>query len=99
MPSSMKAIIHLGPDVRMNFENYMYTTFENIENVLTYFKIFMEDHCEEILNVRGLEYSSPSWTRSILVERSSDQVGESESLCLRRFCSVCWSDGTRSRIR
>ena len=27
----------------------------------------IKEHSEESLHVRGLEYSSPSWTRSILV--------------------------------
>ena len=30
-------------------------------------------------------------------QRSSDQMGESKSLCLRWFRSMCWSDGTGSR--
>ena len=65
MASSMLAAIHLGPDFLMNSEIYKNTRFENIENVFNITQQLL--HSEEFLNVRGLEYSSPSWTRSILV--------------------------------
>ena len=33
------------------------------------------------------------------VQRQRDQVGEGQSLCLRRFSSMCWSDRTSTRSR
>ena len=66
MASSMKAANHLGPYFLMNSEVYKNTRFENIDNVFNITQKLMKEHSEEILNVRGLEYSSPSWTRSTL---------------------------------
>ena len=66
MASSMKAAIHLGPDFLRNSGIYLNTRFENIENVFNIIQKFIKEHSEEILNVRGLEYTLPSWTRSVL---------------------------------
>ena len=41
--------------------------FENIENVFNISQKLPKEHPEEILNVRSLEYSSPSRTRSTVV--------------------------------
>ena len=64
MTSSMKATIHLRPDFqKKNSEIYKNTRFENIENVFNVSQKFIQEYSEEILIVRGLEYSSLSWTR------------------------------------
>ena len=52
MTSSMKAAIH--------------SKFENIENVFNITQKFIKEHSEEFLNVKTLDYQSPSWTRSTL---------------------------------
>ena len=52
MTSSMKAAIH--------------SKFENIENVFNITPKFIKEHSEEFLNVKTLDYQSPSWTRSTL---------------------------------
>ena len=52
MTSSMKAAIH--------------TKFENIENVFNITQKLIKEHSEEFLNVKTLDYQSPSWTRSTL---------------------------------
>ena len=60
----MKAAIHLGPDFLTNSGIYKNTKFENIWSVINI--TLMKEHAEEILNAECLDYSSPSWTRSIL---------------------------------
>ena len=67
MASSMKAPIHLGPDFFKNSAIYKNTRFENIQNVFNIIQKFIKQHSEETLNVRSLDYSSPSWTRSTLI--------------------------------
>ena len=52
------------------------------------------EHSEEILNVKCLEYSSPSWARSVL---ANDQVGEGKSMCQCWFRSMCRTDDRQSR--
>ena len=71
MASSMKAAIHLVRDFLMNSDIYKNTRFENIENVFNIIPKLIKEQSEEILNVRCLEYSSPSWTRSILVNNQA----------------------------
>ena len=101
MASSMKFAIHLGPDFLKNSEFYKNTRFEKIENVFnnTSHKS-IEEHSEEIVNVRSLEYSRHHHGRDqhwSTMRRS--KCDEGKSFCLRRFSSMCWSDGTRSRSR
>ena len=66
MVSSMTAAIHLEPDFSKKSEIYKNTRVENIENVFNITQKLLREHSEEILNVRSLDYSSPSWTRSTL---------------------------------
>ena len=66
MTSSMKAAIHLGPNYKSNSEIYFYTKLEDIESVCNITQQLVREHSEEILNVKFLEYSSSSWTRSVL---------------------------------
>ena len=47
-------------------EIYKNTRFENIENVFNITQKFIREHSEEFLNVKTLDYQSPSWTRSTL---------------------------------
>ena len=54
MTPLMKAAIHLGQDFLENSEVYKNTKFENIFSK------------RRILNVKTLDYHSPSWTRSAL---------------------------------
>ena len=62
--SSMKAATHLGPNFKSNSEIYKNTQFEDIESVFNITQKLVREHSEEILNVKCLEYSSPSWARS-----------------------------------
>ena len=64
--SSMKADIHLGPNYVSNSEVYKNTKFEDIESVFNITQKLAKEHCEEILNVRCSENSSPPWTRLVL---------------------------------
>ena len=66
MTSSMKAAIHLGPDFLENSDIHKNTKFENIEISSTSLKKLIKEHSEEILNVKTLDYPSPSWIRSTL---------------------------------
>ena len=64
--SSMKAAIHFGPNYVSNSELYKDTKFEDVESVFNITQKLVMEHSEEILNVKRLEYSSPSWARSVL---------------------------------
>ena len=66
LTSSMKAAIHYGPNYVSNSEIYKNTKIEDIESVFNITQKLVKEHSEEILMVRCPEYSSPSWTRSIL---------------------------------
>ena len=66
LASSMKAAIHLGPDLLTNSEIYKNTKFEKNGVYFNTTQKLIKEHSEEILNVECQEYSSPSWTRSIL---------------------------------
>ena len=61
---SIEAATHLGPDFLTNSEIYKNTEFENIWSVFNITRKLIKEHSEEILNVKCLEYSSPSWTTS-----------------------------------
>ena len=60
----MKAAIHLGQDFLGNSEMFKNKKYQNIENVFNITQKLILEHSEEILNVKCLEYSSPSWARS-----------------------------------
>ena len=64
--SSMEAAIHLCPDLFTNSEIYKNTKIEDIWSVFNITQKLTKVHSEEILNVECLEYSLPSWTRSML---------------------------------
>ena len=66
LASSMKAAIHLGPDFLTNLEIYKNTKFEKIWSVFNITQKLIREHSEEILNVKCLEYSSPS-----MIDRST----------------------------
>ena len=90
MSSSMKAAIHLGPNNLANLEVYKNTNFEEIECVFNITQKLILEHSEEILNVKPLESSSPSWTRS-----ASDQVDQSKRTSLLRFSAMCGTDESK----
>ena len=73
MSSSMKAAIHLVPNYLANSKIYKYRKCEEIVKVCSalFRQKWVRKHSEEILNVKCLEYSSPSWARSVL---SHDQA-------------------------
>ena len=71
--SSMKAAIHLRPNNVSNSEIYKNIAFEDIESVFNITQKLVMEHSEEILHLKCLEYSSLSWTRSVLpmIKRSN----------------------------
>ena len=69
-------------DYVSNSETYKNTKFEEIESLFNITQKLVVEHSEEILNVKCLEYSSPSHEISVS-QRSSGQVGEGSSMCLR----------------
>ena len=71
MSSWMKAAIHLGPNYLANLEVYRNTNFEEAESLFNITQKSIMEHSEDILNVKPLENSSPSWTRPVL---SHDQA-------------------------
>ena len=79
----MKAAIHLGPNYVSNSEIYKNTRFENIENVFNITQKSIKEQSEE-----NFECERPRTFITIMDEinigqRSSDQMGEGKSLCLR----------------
>ena len=66
MSSSMKAAIHLGPNCSTNLEIHKNTNFGEIESLFDNTQKLIVEHSEGILNLKFLESSSPSWTRSVL---------------------------------
>ena len=48
----------------------------------------IKEHSEEILNVRGLEYSSPSWTRSTLVNDQAIKWAKAKA-CVHADSAPC----------
>ena len=65
MSSSMKAAIHLGQNYLAKSDIYKNTKVEEAESLCNIIHKLME-HSEEILNMKYLESSSHSWTRSVL---------------------------------
>ena len=53
--------------VLLEFGNLQEHRFENIENVFNITQKLIKEHSEVLLNVRSPDYSSPSWTRSALI--------------------------------
>ena len=96
MSSSMNAAIHLGPNYVSNSEIHKNTKFEEIESLFNITQKGIEEHSEEILNVRSLDFTHHHHGQDLhwsLMRRSSWR----RQKLLRRFRSVCWSDGTRTR--
>ena len=51
MSSSMKAVIHLGPNFSDNLDVYKNTNFKEIQNLCNIIEKLVLDHSQEILNV------------------------------------------------
>ena len=79
MSSSMEAAIYLGPNYLTNSEIYNKTKFEQIESVFNITEKLVMEHSEEILNVKCLEYSSPSWARSVLANDQAIKWAEAKA--------------------
>ena len=94
LTSSMIAAIHLWPNYVSNSEIYKNTKFENIENVFNITQNLIQEHSEEILNAKCLEYSPLSWAKSVLANDQALKRAKAKALCPRRFFSMYWSDGT-----
>ena len=54
----------------------------------TLLKRLIKEHPEKILNVRNLEDSSPSWTRSVLVNDQAVKLAK-EKVCFYAFSVLC----------
>ena len=98
----MKAAVHLGPNYTKHVEMYKKAKFEEIQNLFDIIQKLMWDHHGEILNVKHIGSTGPSWTRSTL---SHDQVIKwakakvlvySDSVLLLEKCHCSW---TKSRAR
>ena len=75
--ASSKAAAHLGPDFLTSSEVFKKTKFKNIWSVFNITQKLVMEHSEEILNVKCLEFSSPSWARSVLANHQAIKWGES----------------------
>ena len=79
----MKDAIHLSPDFLTNSEIYKNTKFENIRSVFNITRKLIREHSEEIL-ICGMPGIFITIMDEINVgQRSSGQVGEGKSMCLR----------------
>ena len=88
MTSSMKAAIHFGPNYVLNSEIYKNTKFEDIECVFNITQKLVREHFEEVLDVKCLEYSSPSWARSVLANNHSIKW-EKAKVCVYADSVLC----------
>ena len=66
--------------------------FVSSDSVFTITQKLTMEYSEEILNVKLLASSSPSWTKSVFIARSSDQMGIGKSVC--RLCGFLSLFGT-----
>ena len=85
MSSALKADIHLGPNYTEILEVYKNTNFEEIQSLFGITQKLILYHSEEILNVKQIESTAPSWKRSTL---SHDQVikwTQKKSTCILRL--------------
>ena len=89
MSSSTKAAIHLEPKKTENVEVYKKTNFEDIQNLFGITYKLISCHPGEILNVKPIASTNPSWTRSLL---SHDQMDKGDSACLFRLWSMLGED-------
>ena len=78
---------HLGPDFHCKANAKRVR--EHRECVQHHSTKWIKERSEEFLNVKTLDYQSPSWPKINTVQRQRDQVGEGKSLCLRSFSSMC----------
>ena len=92
MSPSMNVTIHLGPNYVTNWEIHENVNFEEIESPFSTSQKLIMEHSEEILNVKWLESSSPSWTRSLLSHDQAVKWAKSKVfvcadslLCLRQI--------------
>ena len=86
MSASMNAAIQMGPNYTENLEIFKNTNFEELQNLFDITQKLVTYKQLEILIVKTVECTSPSWTRSTCAfSRSSDQVDEGKSTSLFRF--------------
>ena len=57
---------YTGPNSLSKSEIYKNTKFEEIESLFNITPKLVMEHSDEILNLKCLEYASPSWTRPVL---------------------------------
>ena len=86
--SSMKAAISTLVPISEIYKN---TKFENMWSLFNITRKLVREPSEEILNVKCLEYSSPSWTRSILAN-DQGQRQKYVSTLIPFFVSDKWKD-------
>ena len=88
LTSSMIAAIHFWPNYVSNSEIYKNTKFENIENVFNITQKLIQEHSEEILNAKCLEYSSLSWARSVLANDQAMKCAKAKA-CVYADSFLC----------
>ena len=88
LTSSMIAAIHLWPNYVSNSEIYKSTKFENIENVFNITQKLIQEHSEEILNAKCVEYSSLSWARSVLANDQAMKCAKAKA-CVYADSFLC----------
>ena len=93
MSSSMQAAIHLGPNYLTNLEVNKNTNFDETHSLFNITQKLISKHSEEILNVRAVESTPPSWTRSTLSHdqmirwtKAKVRIYAYSVLCLGKMC-------------
>ena len=75
-----------------------YTKFEEVESLFNITQKLVMEHSEEILHVKCLEYSSPSWARAVLSHDQTIKWAKAEvCVCADSVLGVCWTDERQSR--
>ena len=62
--------------------------FENIKNVFNIIQQIIKEHSEEIMNLRSLDYHSPSWTRSTLFNDNVSKWAKAKA-CVHADSVLC----------
>ena len=91
MSTTKKAAVHMGQNYNDNLEVYRNTSFEELEMHSILHRSWLH-HQVEILNVKTIEWTSPSWTRTTLfhqvIKWTKVRVYSDSVLCLGIFMSM-----------
>ena len=88
MSSSTKATIHLGQNFIENMTVCKNIDVEEIQDLFSITQRLVWDHSEEIQNVKVIESTDCSWTRTKLSHRQVIKRTKGKSPCILRLCTM-----------